>query len=111
MIISSRTPEGWPGRCSVCGHPLRIEPSVPSRDATSPHCGSLVWLSQPAKRAGTRFGARLLAVLALAAVVWVTLLAAIRTRLGGPEIVTLSALAMLLFAPKLPRFCRWLVRR
>lgn len=50
-------------------------------------------------------------VFGLAAVVWAVLLAAIWTRLGGPEIVALIVLAALLFAPKLPRLCRWLARR
>jgi len=46
MNASTRTPEGWPGKCPTCGHELWIEPSLPSRDATCPRCGSLVWLSQ-----------------------------------------------------------------
>jgi anti-anti-sigma factor len=46
-MISSRTPEGWPGRCAVCNRNLNIEPSTfPTRDATCPHCGSLVWFGE-----------------------------------------------------------------
>jgi DNA-directed RNA polymerase subunit RPC12/RpoP len=43
MTISSRTPEGDPNWCSVCGRDLQVEPSTPPGDATCPHCGSLVW--------------------------------------------------------------------
>jgi hypothetical protein len=46
MEISSRTPEGDPTRCPVCGKPTRIEPStVPTPDAPCPHCGSLLWFA------------------------------------------------------------------
>src|ERR1700722_18009765 len=44
MIISTRTPEGSPGRCRVCGNDVCMEPSLPAGDATCPHCGSLLWL-------------------------------------------------------------------
>ena len=43
MFISSRTPEGSPARCPLCGHDVQIEPSEPSRDAPCPHCGHLLW--------------------------------------------------------------------
>lgn len=111
MIVSSRTPEGWSGRCSVCGRSLRIEPSMSTRDATCPNCGSLVWLSSPAKRGPAALAIRFVAVLGLVVTVWAVLLAAIWSNMGGPEIVTIVVLAFLLFAPKLARFCRWLVRR
>jgi hypothetical protein len=46
MENSSRTPEGDPTRCPVCGKPTRIEPStVPTVDAPCPHCGSLLWFA------------------------------------------------------------------
>jgi acyl carrier protein len=41
--ISSRTPEGRPGRCPVCGTILCIEPSSPAGDAPCPACGHLLW--------------------------------------------------------------------
>jgi len=40
---SSRTPEGWPDRCPVCGECVVIEPSLPTRDAPCPSCGCLLW--------------------------------------------------------------------
>lgn len=40
--VSSRTPEGWPGRCPVCEKPVHLEPSEPFGDAPCPHCGSLL---------------------------------------------------------------------
>ncbi|MBP89916.1 MAG: hypothetical protein CMJ64_24950 [Planctomycetaceae bacterium] len=43
MVISSRTPEGSPNDCPVCGKTLYIESSFPIQDATCPHCGSLLW--------------------------------------------------------------------
>jgi hypothetical protein len=43
MNISSRTPEGDPNRCPVCGNDLRLEPSQPPGDAPCPSCGSLLW--------------------------------------------------------------------
>jgi hypothetical protein len=43
MVISSRTPEGDPNRCPVCGKTLRLEPSIDTRDGPCPHCGHLLW--------------------------------------------------------------------
>lgn len=45
MIISSRTPEGEFGRCSICGESVVIDPSHPPGDAPCPSCGSLIWFS------------------------------------------------------------------
>jgi translocator protein len=46
MQPSSRTPEGEPSLCPICGHHVRIEPSQESRDATCPHCGCLLWFDR-----------------------------------------------------------------
>jgi hypothetical protein len=43
MEIASRTPEGLPNRCPVCGNDVKIEPSTPGGDAPCPHCGTLLW--------------------------------------------------------------------
>lgn len=51
-MISSRTPEGWFGRCEVCGHEGRVEPSSPTCDAPCPECGSLNWYD-PSSRPST----------------------------------------------------------
>src|SRR6516165_2349922 len=45
MVISSRTPEGLPNHCPVCGSDLRIEPSDPAGDAPCPQCGHLLWFA------------------------------------------------------------------
>jgi anti-sigma B factor antagonist len=45
MVISSRTPEGRPSHCQVCGSELKIEPSDPPGDAPCPRCGHLVWFT------------------------------------------------------------------
>jgi hypothetical protein len=48
MPISSRTPEGDPNRCPICGLDTRTEPSeTPTRDAPCPHCGHLLWFELP----------------------------------------------------------------
>lgn len=46
MEPSSRTPEGEPHRCPLCGNALRIEPSRPPGDAPCPHCGHLLWFPE-----------------------------------------------------------------
>ncbi len=43
MVISSRTPDGRPNRCPVCGADFVIEPSDPAGEAPCPACGHLVW--------------------------------------------------------------------
>lgn len=43
MDVSTRTPEGFPSRCPICGKDVIINPSVPPGDAPCPHCGSLLW--------------------------------------------------------------------
>ncbi|MGA2031540.1 MAG: hypothetical protein ABSG68_04735 [Thermoguttaceae bacterium] len=60
MEPSSRTPEGWPNRCPVCGKDVCIEPSTPPGDAPCPHCGHLLWFD-PSIREGAeaRRGRRL----------------------------------------------------
>jgi len=42
MTISTRTPEGQPMRCSVCGEDTDLEPSL-AGDACCPTCGQLLW--------------------------------------------------------------------
>jgi mannitol/fructose-specific phosphotransferase system IIA component (Ntr-type) len=43
MESSSRTPEGCPNCCPVCGTEAVIEPSTPFHDAPCPSCGHLLW--------------------------------------------------------------------
>ena len=45
MNVSSRTPEGFPSECPLCGASTNLEFSQPPGDAVCPNCGSLVWLS------------------------------------------------------------------
>jgi acyl carrier protein len=42
VVISSRTPEGSPNRCPICGNLVRIEPSL-FGEAPCPCCGHLLW--------------------------------------------------------------------
>jgi acyl carrier protein len=41
-MIASRTPEGFPSRCHVCGAVTQIEFSDPGDDAPCPSCGHLL---------------------------------------------------------------------
>jgi acyl carrier protein len=43
MTISSRTPEGLPHRCPICGNLALLEPCYPGGDAVCPSCGQLFW--------------------------------------------------------------------
>jgi hypothetical protein len=52
MGIASRTPEGDPNRCPVCGHRLRIDPAAATRDAPCPRCGHLLWFQEGGRRPG-----------------------------------------------------------
>lgn len=45
MNISSRTPEGLPSRCALCGAEVNLEVSEPAGDAPCPACGHLLWYS------------------------------------------------------------------
>jgi hypothetical protein len=45
MTPSSRTPEGRPNRCPVCGQAVVIEPSAATLDAPCPACGHLLWFA------------------------------------------------------------------
>lgn len=43
MTVSSRTPEGMPHECPLCGALSNLEPAFPGGDAVCPACGQLVW--------------------------------------------------------------------
>lgn len=43
MNISSRTPEGFPSNCPLCGAATNLEFSDPAGDAPCPNCGHLLW--------------------------------------------------------------------
>lgn len=45
MTVSSRTPEGYPNRCPLCGAATNLEFSQPAGDAPCPNCGHLLWFS------------------------------------------------------------------
>jgi len=45
VTISSRTPEGLPSRCPLCGADAAVEFSEPGGDAPCPSCGRLLWRS------------------------------------------------------------------
>lgn len=43
MTIASRTPEGEPFQCPICGKVDMLEPCYPGGDAVCPSCGQLLW--------------------------------------------------------------------
>ena len=45
VTVSSRTPEGFPSKCPLCGASTNLEFSEPSGDALCPNCGHLLWFS------------------------------------------------------------------
>lgn len=45
VTVASRTPEGFPARCPLCGAATNLEFSEPSGDAPCPNCGHLLWFS------------------------------------------------------------------
>jgi hypothetical protein len=53
-MTPTRTPEGEPAHCRVCGHEALVMPSTfPTTDAPCPACGSLQWLTgDPAREEG-----------------------------------------------------------
>lgn len=52
-MISSRTPEGTPNHCPLCGGEICVEPTRPPGDAPCPNCGTLLWFYRDAS--GARF--------------------------------------------------------
>jgi hypothetical protein len=46
MIPSSRTPEGEPLRCLVCGASHNVEVSRPPGDSVCPSCGAHAWMPE-----------------------------------------------------------------
>lgn len=48
MLPASRTPDGTPIDCPVCGLSDVVTPSTPPGDCVCPHCGSLVWVPESA---------------------------------------------------------------
>ncbi|MBP87977.1 MAG: acyl carrier protein [Planctomycetaceae bacterium] len=45
MSVASRTPEGFPSHCPICGAEVRAEFAEPTGDAVCPKCGCLIWRS------------------------------------------------------------------
>ena len=127
MPISSRTPEGTPNMCPVCGHEFRLEPSVPPGDAPCPACGALLWFTSSSHRrqavasglvgVGSRAVKLVLAMVALAIsalvlfAVGLALAKAAHFYLGFPESVIVTIVAVILFGRRLPDVGRWLGKR
>jgi hypothetical protein len=97
VTISSRTPEGEPNRCPICGNDLALEPSIDTRDAPCPSCGHLLWFKDASVSSGTRLSPTLS---------WVFLIRMGKERLGplplALERPLLKALRMLNVKGRLP---------
>ncbi len=102
--ISSRTPEGFPARCPVCGKESNVVPSLTARDVPCPHCGSLLWL-RVRRRAASPLGgvARLLTVAVAATLL---LAAGLSHKLSPGETTILVAYVFLLFGFPRRVICR-----
>jgi hypothetical protein len=125
MQISSRTPEGEPQRCPVCGQQARIELSTVSADAPCPFCGSLLWLRASGTRTRSPGVRRGMVVALTKALVFIAVLLAgfvlgsitglaIDHRvlgLGPMELAILGIIGVVLFGKQLPEAARWLGRR
>lgn len=123
MFTPSRTPEGQPFHCPLCGRDVCLEPSVGSGDATCPHCGQLPWRATQRARPRASIGAvicrkvfsiliRLLACTAPFVVVvgvhTVFYGSESQFGFGYPEILALLVLGFLLFGRRLPEVGHWL---
>jgi DNA-directed RNA polymerase subunit RPC12/RpoP len=118
MTISSRTPEGVPHRCPVCGNEARIELSTVRGDAPCPSCGSLLWLKarrQPAQirrlmiRAAIKaalVGVALIPGLSLGVIVLMGYLSINVLGMGVPEYAVLGIIAVVLFGRRLPEVAK-----
>lgn len=113
MRISSRTPEGEPQRCPVCGNEARVETSAVSGDATCPSCGSLLWLENHPMVDCVRarqFNGLVADVLALAVSV-LSLVVAIFSGVRRSELIFLCIFLTLLWGKALVRLARALSKR
>ena len=55
---ATRTPEGWPHQCPICGKTALLEPCYPGGDTVCPSCGHLLWTVRDrlARRLGDNLG-------------------------------------------------------
>ena len=118
MHVSSRTPEGEPARCSVCGASFFLEPSIPLGDCTCPSCGSLVRMGmlhgvKCARRFTHSYRTRSPRLgLTFFAIATATVLLARLVRLvwlyvpwfGIGELIVCGLVVLLLFGRNIPRF-------
>src|SRR5262245_24857338 len=124
MSISSRTPEGTPHRCPVCGANVRIEPSHPGNDAPCPQCGNLLLFDHGAPRVGPGSDARSMVVQCIAMIALAVLPAVVAAAclwwfagpvgvlgLGSTEVFIIIFIGILLFGRRLPEFGQYLGRR
>jgi acyl carrier protein len=54
MTVSSRTPEGEPHGCPICGQVANLDPAEPGGDSVCPSCGYLLWQFRDALRRRVR---------------------------------------------------------
>jgi hypothetical protein len=111
MSISSRTPEGSPGRCPVCNQLFRLEPSLLTGDVVCPRCGALVWLGgypPPRSNTFTRWVGLMLLTAILGSLGSLAWFFGSWSGLGGPQALLAFVLTVLLFGRRLHRWLHWL---
>jgi len=57
MVVSSRTPEGEPHLCSICGAIVVTDPADPLGNSVCPRCGT--WLASLTGSLGSRLGSQI----------------------------------------------------
>ena len=118
MTISSRTPEGTPGRCPICGADVRIEPSNLTGDAPCPQCGALLWfktgVAPRSVGVGLPSAIGFIAAVAVMAGIVATVVIGFsyfgwtgRLGLGPSELTIIIVLGILLFGRQLPKTGRY----
>ncbi len=111
-MISSRTPEGIPGRCPVCGRRVQVEPSsYPTPDACCPSCGSLLRARKPGTSAFGQPSAQGMLAAITAVAVGVAWIMGPRLGLYLADQMVLTLFWLVLFGPGSGRVCGWLAIR
>jgi hypothetical protein len=109
--ILSRTPEGMPNRCPLCGKKLRIEPSNPPGDAPCPNCGYLVWFNPQARLPEAGKTTKRFSLIYAAPVLAIVVLLLLEFQVTWGPYLILGILAILLFGKSLTHLGRWLRAR
>jgi hypothetical protein len=120
MDTPTRTPEGWPNRCPVCGHNVRIDPSWPTLDAPCPRCGHLLWFSSKPAACGAAkathlpmfvfVSKRIVSFLIFVGIAFALIIVGSWLMAWlGPQFLIVAVLGILLLGPKLGRWMGYFI--